>query len=137
MVHTIVVMCLAFIQQTAVPFTTLVQGDQSGIESRREVVVRAAGEWQALWKDHQPGETPPRVDFAKSMLIGVFLGFRNTGGYRVTITSVDRIGDEIVVTWQESRPGPQDVTSQVLTFPHHVVRTERLDGKIVFKQAAR
>ena len=137
MVHTIVVMCLAFIQQTAVPFTTLVQGDQSGIESRREVVVRAAGEWQALWKDHQPGETPPRVDFAKSMLIGVFLGFRNTGGYRVTITSVDRIGDEIVVTWQESRPGTQDVTSQVLTFPHHVVRTERLDGKIVFKQAAR
>ena len=137
MIHTVAVMCLAFFQQTAVPFTTIVQGDQSGIESRREVVARAAGEWQALWKDHQPGETPPRVDFAKSMVIGVFLGFRNTGGYRVTITSVDRIGDEIVVTWRESRPGPQDVTSQVLTFPHHIVRTERLDGKIVFKQTGR
>jgi hypothetical protein len=41
------------------------------------------------------------------------------------------------VTWKESRPGPQDITSQVLTFPFHIVRIERLDGKVVFKQAGR
>ena len=137
MIHILVIMGLAFAPQGRVPSTTIVQGDQSGIEDRRDVVVRSPGAWQALWKEHQPDTSPPNADFAKSMVIGVFLGFRNTGGYRVTITSVDRAGDAIVVTWRESKPGAQDITSQVLTFPHHIVRTERLDGKVVFKQAER
>lgn len=137
MIQSIGLMCLAFLPQTLVPFTTISQGGQSGIESRREVIVRAAGEWQALWKEHQPDERPPAVDFSKSMAIGVFLGFRNTGGYSVAITSIEHAGDEIVVTWAESKPGPQDITSQVLTFPYHIVRTERMDGRIVFKQVQR
>ena len=137
MIQTLVVMCLAFFLQTGVPITTIGQGSQSGIESRREVLVRTAGEWQALWKEHDPDAPLPRVDFEKSMVIGVFLGFRNTGGYSVAITSIERAGDEIVVTWKESRPGPQDITSQVLTFPFQLARIERLDGKVVFKQAGR
>ena len=137
MIQSIGLMCLAFFLQTLVPFTTISQGGQSGIESRREVIVRAEGEWQALWKEHQPDERPPAVDFSKSMAIGVFLGFRNTGGYSVAITSIGHAGDEIVVTWAESKPGPQDITSQVLTFPYHIVRTERQDGRIVFKQVQR
>lgn len=137
MIHILAVMGLALASQARVPFTTIVQGDQSGIERQREVVIRAADEWQGLWKEHRPGEPPPRVDLSKSMAIGIFLGLRNTGGYGVAITAIDRTGDEIIVTWKESRPGPQDITSQVLTFPHHIVRTERLDGRIVFKQAPR
>lgn len=137
MIHTVVLVCLAFWLQTPVPFTTISQGDQSGIEQRREVIVRTAGEWQAVWKEHRPDEPPPPVDFSKSMAIGVFAGLRNTGGYSVAITSIERTGDGIVVTWKESRPGAQDITPQVLTFPHHIVRTERLDATIVFKPAGR
>jgi hypothetical protein len=137
MIQTIAVMCLAFFLPPAVPFTTVAQGNQSGIESRREVVGRTAAEWQKLWREHDPDAPLPEVNFAKSMVVGVFLGFRNTGGYRAAITSIDASGSEIVVTWKESRPGPQDITSQVLTFPHHIVRAERLDGKVVFKQADR
>ena len=137
MIHTFAVMCLAFALQTAVPFTTIAQGHQSGIESRREVLVRTAGEWQALWKQHEPDAPPPQVDFEKSMAIGVFLGFRNTGGFRAAITSIERVGGETVVSWKETKPGPQDITSQVLTFPFHIVRTERLDGKIRFRQIDR
>jgi hypothetical protein len=137
MIHTLAIMCLASALQGAVPFTTIVRGDQSGIERQREVTVRTEEEWRTLWNEHRPGEPPPRIDLSKSIAIGVFLGFRNTGGHSVAIASIERIGDEIVVTWKESRPGPQDITTQVLTFPFHIVRTERVDGRIVFKQAAR
>jgi hypothetical protein len=137
MIPILVVMCLALGSQVSVPFTTIVHGDQSGIERQREVTIRTTEEWQALWKKHRPDEQPPSVDFSKSMVIGVFLGFRNTGGYSVAITSIERTGNEIVVTWKETRPGPQAITSQMLTFPHHVVRMERLGGKTVFKQAPR
>ena len=135
MIHTpAVVVCLAFVLQTAVPFTTIARGDQSGIERHREAIVRTAPEWQALWKEHRPDEPPPRVDFSKSMALAVFLGFRSTAGYSVEITSIDRTAEGTVVTWKETRPGPQDITSQVLTFPFHIVRSERLDGEVVFKQ---
>jgi hypothetical protein len=137
MIHSLLIVCLAIVLQIRVPFTTIAQGHQSGIERRREVIVRTPGEWQALWTEHQPDAQPPRVDFSKAMVIGVFLGFRNTAGYSAAITSIERAGEEIVVTWKESTPGPQDITSQVLTFPHHIVRSDRQDGRIVFKQAPR
>jgi hypothetical protein len=136
MLQTLSLLCLALSLQmpAAIPFTTITRDDQSGIERKREVIVRTAGEWQALWKEHRPDAEPPRVDFAKSMAIGIFLGFRNTGGYTVEITSIARRGDEVIVTWKETKPGAGDVTSQVLTFPHHIVRLDRLEGKIVFQQ---
>src|SRR5262245_13936621 len=105
-----------------VPFTTIAEGQQSGIEDKREVVVKSDEEWKALWKQHAPDKPLPPVDFKKSTVVGVFLGSRNTGGYRATITAVDQEGTDVVVTWRESRPAPDLIVTQVLTFPYHLVR---------------
>ena len=51
-------------------FATVQRGDLSGIEERREAVVRTAAEWAALWKQHQPGQKPPPIDFTRSMVAG-------------------------------------------------------------------
>ena len=116
-----------------VPFTTIAQSDQSGIEERRETVVRTAAEWKKLWQEHAPDQPMPKVDFTKSTVIGVFLGSRNSGGYRATIASVEREGADVVVTWREDKPAADAVVSQVLTAPFHLIRTERLAGKVTFR----
>ena len=118
-----------------VPFTTITQSDQSGVEEARQVVVRTAEEWKALWKAHAPGQPVPAVDFTKSMVIGVFLGSRNTGGYRVTIAGIERDGASVTVTYREDRPARGDITTQVITFPHHLVRVERVAGAVKFARA--
>jgi FAD dependent oxidoreductase/PrcB C-terminal len=118
-----------------VPFTTLTQGDQSGIDEARQVVVRTPEEWQALWKEHATGQAMPSVDFSKMMVVGVFLGTRNSGGYRVTISGIERDGDNLVVTWREDKPGTRDIVTQVLTFPFHLVGTERATGEVKFRKA--
>ena len=118
-----------------VPFTTISQSDQSGVEEARQVVVRTAQEWKALWKEHAPDRPMPVVDFTKSMVLGVFLGSRNTAGYRVTITGIERTGATIGVTYREERPGARDMLAQVITFPHHLVRVERIDGEVKFTRA--
>jgi hypothetical protein len=87
------------------PFTTISQSEQSAVEEARQVVVRTPEEWKVLWKEHAPNQPMPAVDFTKSMVIGVFLGSRNTAGYRVTITGIERDGANIVVTPREERPG--------------------------------
>ena len=117
---------------TPVPFTTISQSEQSGVEEARQVVVRTAQEWTALWKEHAPDRPMPAVDFTKSMVLGVFLGSRNTAGYRVTIAGIERSGASVAVTYREQRPGARDMLAQILTFPHHLVRVERIDGEVKF-----
>ena len=118
-----------------VPFTTIAEGQQSGIEERREVVVRTAAEWKALWKAHAPDEPVPPVDFSKAMAVGVFAGTRNTGGFRVQITAIDHEAEGLVVSWRETRPAPDAMVTQMLTFPFHVVSTERSTAKVRFREA--
>jgi hypothetical protein len=120
-----------------VPFTTISQSENSGIEDARQVVVRTAEAWKALWKEHAPGQPMPAVDFTRAMVVGVFLGSRNTAGYRVAITGVERDGSSAVVTYREERPSARDILAQVITFPHHLVRVERIAGEVTFARADR
>ena len=120
-----------------VPFTTISQNGDSGIEESRQVVVRTAEAWKALWKEHAPGQPMPAVDFTKSMVVGVFLGSRNTAGYSVAITGIERDGSNAAVTYREDRPGAGDILAQVITFPHHLVRVERVAWDVKFARADR
>ena len=133
----LVVVSLAGNALAPVPFTTISQSEQSGIEDARQVVVRTPEEWKALWKEHAPGRPMPAVDFSKSTVIGVFLGSRNTAGYRVTITGIERDGATVAATYREERPAARDIVAQVITFPHHLVRVERIEGEVKFVRAER
>ena len=134
--------CLLFVvlaigsRLAPVPFTNVAAGADSAIEDHQEVVVRSAADWKTLWKKHAPDRSMPAVDFTKSMVVGVFLGFRNSAGYRVTITGVDREGDDVVVTWREEAPGPKEIVAQMLTFPYHLVRIDRAPGTVKFRKGA-
>ncbi len=120
-----------------VTFTTLVDGQASAIEEQREVVVRTDAQWKALWAKHAPGQKPPFVDLAKSTVIAVFLGTRNTGGYRAMITEIERHGSDLVVTWQEEKPSPDLMVTQALTSPFHIVRIDKTTDPVRFAKATR
>ena len=126
---------LAAAPADAVAFKTLDRGDQSNIENAREVVVRTAAEWSALWKEHSPDQRPPAVDFTRSMIVGVFLGSRPTGAHSVEITKIEREADHLVVTYREQRPDKSDVVTQVITMPYQLVTTERFAGSVRFTRA--
>jgi hypothetical protein len=113
------------------PFTTIAAGQQSGIENQREIVVRTAADWKALWKEHSPDEPMPAIDFSKSIVVGVFLGVRNTGGHRVTITSVDPQAKGLVVAWREQKPAADAMVIQMLTFPFVLVRIDDVGASAV------
>jgi hypothetical protein len=127
--------CFAATPAESVPFKKLDRGQQSFIEESREVVVRSAAEWAALWKQHAPDQQPPAVDFTRSMVVGVFLGSRPTGGHSVEITRVDREGSDLVVTYRERQPGSADIVTQVITMPYELVTIDRFDGKVRFTRA--
>jgi hypothetical protein len=117
--------------------TTIDRGQISSIEESREVVARSAKEWTTLWKQVGTDRALPKVDFARSMVVGVFLGTRPTGGYTVEITNVQVEGKDLVVTYQERKPGPDELVTQVITSPYDLAIVDRHEGPVRFTQAKR
>lgn len=115
-------------------FTTLGRGDLSQIEDSRDVVVRTAAEWSMLWQQHAGEGKPPAVDFTRSIVIAVFLGSRQTAGYAVEITRIEKEDTGLVVTYREQRPASGAMVAQLLTSPFHIVRTEFHSGPVRFKR---
>lgn len=118
-------------------FETVDQGTSSGIRDPRQVVVRDAETWAALWYQHTTGVDPrppvPGVDFTEEMLVAFFLGEKPTGGYAVEITRILLRSDRVVVRAGLIQPGVDDVVPQVLTQPFHIVRVARTELPVEFE----
>ncbi len=112
--------------------TTVAKGTLSGIERARQVAVRAETEWRTLWSEHAPEQQPPRVDFTTRTVIAVFLGSRNSAGFDVEITGVDRQGNGLTVRYRETRPDPSQMVAQIITAPFHIISVPRFDGPVTF-----
>jgi hypothetical protein len=106
----------------------------SGIDAAQQTVVRSAGEWNALWQKHAPGRPVPAVDFAKNMVLAVFLGSRPSAGYGVQITEVVAEGKSVVVRWEEQRPPAGTSAAAVMTAPAHLVSVPRRDAPVRFEK---
>jgi hypothetical protein len=115
-----------------IPFKVLDRGGASGIEQLRTVVVRTPDEWTTLLREHGSAKNLPPVDFSHTTVIGVFLGSRPTGGYTVEIARIDRDGDALVVSYQERKPAPDVITTQVITMPYQLVTIDRFTGPVRF-----
>jgi len=125
---------IAVMAQAALLSMTIAQGSSSNIEEPRQIVARTAAEWQSLWKEHDPQSPAPAVEFADSMVVGVFLGSRPTAGFSVDITAAKVEAGGLVVEYVEKRPSVDTVVAQVLTSPYHLVRVTRTGGPVEFRR---
>lgn len=95
-------------------------GPRSAITSARNLVIRDAGQFARVWKEHQPQGMEaalPRVDFSRQDVVAVFAGSRPTGGFAVEIgrPQVRSGRAEIpVIIW---KPGPGMMVTQAFTSP--------------------
>jgi hypothetical protein len=119
-----------------VPVTTINTDRMSGIDAAQQIVVRTEVEWNALWQKHAPGRPAPSIDFAKNMVVAVFLGSRPSAGYAVQITDVVNEGNALIVRWEESRPAAGTSAAAVMTAPAHLVSVPRREGPVRFEKVA-
>jgi hypothetical protein len=84
----------------AVAFRTIVQGTDSKIDARRELVAHTAGAWQLIWFKHRGTYDAPPVDPSREMVVAVFAGSRPTGAHTVHVVSVNREGRTLVVRYR-------------------------------------
>ena len=122
--------------QMSIPLTTIEKGNFSGVREPLQVVVRTQDEWNNLWKIHasiqSPPSPPPTVNFTTEMVLGLFAGEKNTGGYEVEIIKAEQKGSTLYVYYVEKSPISGGMAIQALTQPFHLARLPRQDASVVF-----
>jgi hypothetical protein len=124
--------CLQGSSMSAQPIT-IDKGAESAVDAPRQVTVRTLAEWQTLWRRHAPGRPVPEVDFARSMVVGVFLGTRPTAGFAVDIVGTRQDHGSLIVQYRETRPGRDTISAQIITAPFHLATIPRFDGDVRFE----
>jgi hypothetical protein len=108
----------------------------SGLTQATRVVIRDAAAWDAFWGSMVAGRTPrpatPSVDFGQSMVIAAAMGQRPSGGYLIKIDSVSVSQSAVSVVVRSVSPGPNCMTTQIITAPVVAVTVPRADGQVTF-----
>jgi hypothetical protein len=115
-----------------VSFETIKQSAYSGYEERGRYVIQTAEAWASLRNKMAQGWRSPTIDFNQHMVIAVFQGLQNTGGFSITITDVVEYENYVKVSVTETAPGPDDIVTMALTQPAHIIKLERIEKKVVF-----
>jgi len=110
---------------------TVEKGDQSNIENAKQVLVRTDAELRTLWQQHSPDRPPPKIDFAKEMIVAVFMGSRPNAGFSTAVVSATAAAGVLMVRYSETKPGPGTVAAQILTFPYDIVAIPKADVRDV------
>jgi PrcB C-terminal len=101
---------------TPLSIATVERGDRSGIR----------GPLQTVWKRNSSTDTnppaAPSIDFNREMVVGIFLGEKNTGGYEIEIVRAERRDSLLYFYYREEFPSPGAMVTQALTQPFHLVR---------------
>jgi hypothetical protein len=124
----------ALMQQGGVPLRQLDKGDQSNMDDARQSVARTTEEYNTLWRLHAPDRPQPKVDFAKEMVVGVFLGSRPTAGFGIEIVATREEAGALVVQYRETRPARGLITAQVITSAYHIVAMPSRPGTVRFER---
>jgi len=125
----------AMLQGTpALPVRLVEKSAQSFVDTAKQVTARTPAEWAAVWKQHAPARPLPEIDFGREMVVGVFLGSRNSAGYAVEIVSVEAQPGAVVVRYHETAPARAAITAQIITSPYHLAAVPKTEGAVRFEK---
>ena len=122
-------------------FVHIEQGETSGYRAEdenfigEELVIRDAAAWARLWQAHRPGTVPPRIDFAREMVLAAFMGRQDLGcdAVGIRVASVTQAAQQLEVVIEEARP---DGGEECRANPYDFVRCARTGTPVSFVHTA-
>ncbi len=112
-------------------FEPVAIGQNAAVTDTTVVIFRDSLSWAAEAGRFPSIEDYKPVDFDQSMIVVVGLP-RSTGGYSIEVESVDKIGDEIMVSFIVNEPGSDCLAVAALTYPFQAVAVRKADGRVGF-----
>jgi len=120
---------------TPVAFKTIVSENFSNIETAREVVIKDAAAWSALWAEHSKTRiAAPEVDFSRNMLVAVFQGSGNPGCGTFDVVHVGSKDGKLLVEYEIRDMSPVMLCLAAVTQPMRVVAVPKVDARVEFRK---
>jgi len=118
------------------PSRTIEKGDQSNIDSAKQVLVRTDAEWTALWRQHSPDRPKPKVDFSKEMVVVAAMGQKPSSGYWTFIDGACEVDGQLEVFVSNVDDVSCIGALAVVTYPADAVRLPQTNLPIVFRETS-
>lgn len=113
------------------------KGYHCGYTKAAKLLIKTEDQWKEVWEKINSLRLPkpelPSIDFKKKMVIAVFMGERQSGGYDIEIIDIFKKEKEIVVVVDEKEPSPDSLRTMALTSPYHVVIVKRSSLPVRFQ----
>ena len=93
------------------------QGDLPGPGTSGVHAVRTPQDWQKFQRERGLN-WPIAIDFTRDMVIAVFLGTRNSAGYKIEIAEIRAEPHHTEITYREIPPAATNPVAQMLTNPY-------------------
>ncbi len=116
---------------SGLPFRHLIQGRNLLIVERGYRVIQTSDAWRGFWAEAGFPGKPLDVDFEGSLVVVLLMGQRPTGGYDIRVTSVLRLGPEVLLGLVESNPGAGCTPTPGPTQPFDVVALPAGSGRVL------
>ena len=120
------------IKPVQLAFRELDRTSRSLVVRPKNVVVRDAAAFAALWAEHGGPAPVPLIDFQSHMVIGVFAGSQPNGCHSTAIDSIERAHGKVTVARTDTEPGPGVMCTLAIVYPAHIVMVERSDAPVEF-----
>jgi len=106
----------------------------SGITFQKFFEIRTAQEFEDFWIIHaQPTRKPqPKIDFKQEMVLAVFYGQQQTGGYDIYIHTVEELEEELLVKVHPVTPAPDSIRTMMISQPHMIISLPRIEKPVHF-----
>jgi PrcB C-terminal len=125
------------LMQETIPFQILLQDTHGGYtESKFTVIVdneSLTEVYNLLNKSRSPKLKTPVINFEKEMVIALFLGEKNSGGYAITVEQVLNKNNKVSVFYKATSPKLGDMVTSVMTQPFTIIKMPKTEKEIVFK----
>ncbi len=117
-------------------FETIMKNGITSVTEKGNYVIKNNKDWLDLLYKIRGGtdldSNPPKVNFDKDMIVAVFQGEKNTGGYDIEINRITEKENAIEILVTETSPGPRCMVTQAFTSPYHIVKVQKTDKKVMF-----
>jgi hypothetical protein len=87
----------------------------------RRLVIQDPVNWTRFWNQLGADGAQPVIDFKRELLVAVTQGRQPHGGVEVQVERAVRSGDALTIGVLERSPGPDCMTTEVITHPTQVV----------------
>jgi len=118
-----------------ISFTEVVKGGHSNVETAKSIVIKDIASYNEVFttinQTKEPNLTIPTIDFENEMIIGLFMGMKNSGGYSIKIDSIISNSEKLLVYVKKSKP--KGMATSVMTQPFYLAKIKKTNKLIVFK----